>query len=342
MLRDIPAGAAPPVVRSGEADGYVMWRAKKVFLGLACAMGFALIALVIAKDRWDAHYFDGYDPSLSLRERIEEQEDRAACRRIKLTFVGLPGQPVPTLLVRPRTGGGPFPCVIFVHGAGQKKEYIDEIAPRFVEAGFAVVSCDQYSRGERRLGDAGPLEELLALRRRLALTVIETQRLIDYLETRPDIAHDRVYLVGASLGAMIGATTAAFDSRIRAVVLTYGGGHLLSLFASQAAYEALGAWLAPLRYLAAYLFTPADPVKYVGGIAPRPILFQNGTRDSLVPKASAQALFDAAGEPKEITWYESDHIGIEPDLVDRVVLDAVRWLKALDQQIGGAERPDLN
>jgi len=168
------------------------------------------------------------------------------------------------------------------------------------------------------------------LRRRGAKTVIETRRLIDYLQTRPDIAHDRIYLVGASYGAIMGSTAAAFDPRIRAVVLVYGGGNIKRLLNSKASRVELGRWHGLVTAVSAWLLAPADPIHHVGKISPRPILFQNGTDDSLVPKEATEALFEAAREPKSQTWYNGDHIGEDPKTVEAALNEAIAWLRNHD------------
>jgi fermentation-respiration switch protein FrsA (DUF1100 family) len=197
-----------------------------------------------------------------------------------------------------------------------------------------MATFDQYTRGERRLPDeAGILEEGLALRRRGALTVLETRRMVDYLESREDIAAHRIYLVGASFGAITGATAFAFEPRLQAAVLVYGGGDLPLLLDSRQARNEIGGWVKPLTMVMSFLLAPADPVNYIGRAAPRPILFQNGTHDTLVPAASGRALFEAAGDPKEIIWYDSDHIGLNEAHVWVVLEDAIEWLREQDRQI---------
>jgi len=305
---------------------------------IALWIGFGLIGVVavllVAKGRWDAAYFEGYDPELPLEVQKEPATRESAYRRIEFSFQGVEGEDrVPGVLVTP-LWKGPFPCVIFLHGIGQKKEFIDEIAEPFVAGGFAMATFDQYTRGERRLPDeAGFIEEGLALRRRGALTVLETRRLVDYLETRKDIASNRIYLVGASFGAITGATAFAFELRLQAAVLVYGGGDLSLLLDSEQARKEIGGGGKPLTMLMSFLLAPADPIRYIDRAAPRPVLFQNGTHDTLVPAASGQALFEAAAEPKEIIWYDSDHIGLDEKHVWVVLEDAIKWLRKQDRDV---------
>lgn len=280
---------------------------------------------------WDAHFFDGYDPEAALNVVVRDERDEAAYRRVEFTFDGMPGEPVPSVMAMPKGQAGPFPALIFLHGIGQDKEFLDRIAEPFVKEGYAIVSFDQLMQGERDLGDENYLQQALAFRRRGAATVIETRRLIDYLETRPDIIKDRIFLLGASYGAITGSTATAFDTRIKAAVLCYGGGDIRKLINSEVVADVAGPAVTLLQEIAAWYVAPADPIRYIHMISPRPVLFQNGKRDSIVPPAASQALFDAAREPKDVLWYDSDHVGLDEEHVVTVLNDAVDWIKAHDQ-----------
>jgi dienelactone hydrolase len=308
---------------------HFVWRSwwRRAVTVCTAVLASALFALSIVKARADAAYFDGYDAAAPLNAQVWDDSSSFDYRRIAFTFDGLPGQPVPAILGVPKDDEA-FPCVIFLHGIGQDKSFHDEIAPIFTEAGFAIATFDQYTRGERKLDDGANLfEEALALRRRAALTVLETRRLVDYLITRNDIDPDRIYLLGASFGAITGSTAAAFEPRIRAAVLTYGGGDFSKLFASREAKAALGPLHGPVAALTGYLMAPADPVQYVADIAPRPVLLQNGEGDGIIPPSAARALQDAAAQPKKVVWYDGDHIGLDEDHVRRVLDDTIEWLR---------------
>jgi dienelactone hydrolase len=237
-------------------------------------------------------------------------------------------------MAMPLESDPPAPCVIFLHGIGQSKSFLDEISQPFVDEGFAMVTFDQYTRGERDV-ELPWWREASAFRQRAALTVLETRRLVDFLETRNDIDKKRIYLVGASYGAITGATAVAMETRIKAAVMVYGGGDLPLLLAGDAITQEfetgnLGFLRGPITALTAWYLAPSDPVLYVGNVAPRPLLFQNGTRDQLIPTDAAQAFFDAANEPKEQRWYEGDHIGLDEDTVRQVLDEALEWVKQQD------------
>ncbi len=313
-----------------------MKRVKKILLVASVALLLVVAGAAVVKYRADQTYYDGYDATLPLDSVIRSTETRADYTRIDFTYQSMPGMEVPTLLALPLETSKPYPCIIFLHGIGQSKGFLDDIAGYYTKAGFAIVSFDQYTRGERKITSNNPVSQLLGLRRRTALNVIDTRRLVDYLETRDDIAKDRIYLVGASFGAVTGCTAVAFEPRIPAAVMTYGGGNLDLLLNSEAARKELGLWRGPLTTLVAFLTAPSDPVKYVGQIAPRPLLFQNGSHDQLIPFAAAQALFDAAGQPKEFTVYDSDHVGMDEAQTVTVLKDSIEWLLKQDKRIVAA------
>ena len=296
---------------------------------LGCALTLAGLKLYL-----DATYFQGYDARAPLNAEVASVQDKAQYTWTKLYYRGARGDRVPAVLATPKDGKGPYPCVIFVHGIGDDKEFMAEnkLDEPFVRAGFACVCFDQLMRGERK--QRGLFRSLAAFRIRASCTVNDTRRLIDYLVTRPDIATNRIYLCGASYGAMTGCTAMAFDSRIRAGVLVYGGGSVTKLVFAPAAAEEAGGWRYVLWPLAWYFASAWDPVKYAGAIAPRPVLMQNGKADTVIPPQSARALQQAAREPKRIKWYDGDHLGktseLDLPLVKTVLADALQFIQEQD------------
>lgn len=303
-------------------------------LAVLAALGVLFLAGV--KVFLDATYFDGYDPAAPLEIEIAEDKETPIYHWTKLYFAGLRGHRVPAVLAVPKGRPGPFPCVIFIHGIGDDKEFMrrHRLDEPFVQAGYVFVSFDQLMRGERKLKDKSGSARAEAFRVRAAHTVNDTRRLLDYLQTRPDIATNRIYLCGASYGAITGSTAAAFDQRLRAAVLIYGGGNLRKLLSAEMIQNEIGLWSFPAKAIAWYFGSVFDPIKYVGRISPRPVLLQNGKADTLVSPAAARALQDAARQPKTILWYEGDHLGKTSDLdmqtAKQVLADALKFLDDTD------------
>ena len=299
---------------------------KKWLAVVAGLMLLAVIGAVVAKAWWDSHCYDGYTPGLSNQITLRVRQQRNGYVREDFTYESLPGEQVPVLAALPAAEQGPFPCVILLYGIGMEKEFLDEVAGPFTQAGFALVIPEQYMRGERKVEGLGKFEGLLALRRRAALNVLDTRRLVDCLSARPDIDPDRLYLWGVSFGAITGATAMSFEPRLRAGVLMYGGGDFNRLLTGSTQFREMGIWFWPMMKLLTSIMKPTDPIRWVGKVAPRPLLFMNGRYDTVIPPACAEALYRAAGEPKEMIWYDTGHEDMSREQIMAIVSDGIRWL----------------
>jgi dienelactone hydrolase len=176
--------------------------------------------------------------------------------------------------------------------------------------------------------------------------VTELQRGIDLLQARPQVDPMHIGFVGFSYGAIVGALLAGVETRIRTYILWSCVARL------DAFLRELGKSL-PAAELAAYLgiMAPLDPVEHVGGAAPAALLFQFGRADKRVPEEHAQALFRAAGHPKQELWYDAGHaldgkarqdryewlhrqFGLDPPTPDRVKALGDFTLKKMARQGG--------
>jgi len=300
---------------------------------LAVVSAIFILCLCLLKAKSDHDFYTGYDSEAPLNARALSRIIGGELQTRESVFEGVEGIPVPLVSFYP-TGqqASPFPCVIFLHGIGQSKSFLRIIAPYFTDRGYAIVCFDQHTRGDRRLApNASRAEKALAFRRRAALTVMETRRLVDYLQTDPEIAPRRIYLAGASFGAMMGTIAAAQEPRIAGTALIYGGGDWKSFSKSVVLRQEIGAWSQSAAAAAAFLMAPADPILYAGNLTSRPLLIQNGKRDSYIPKAAAEALIEAAGDKAEVIWYDSDHVGLDRKHVEVVLNDVLSWLDRVDK-----------
>jgi hypothetical protein len=73
--------------------------------------------------------------------------------------------------------------------------------------------------------------------------------------------------------------------------------------------------------LATLVRTIVDPRRSVREIAGRPLLMVNGRFDQRIRPAAAEALFEAASEPKEMRWYQGGHWPPQS-----VIDDVAEWL----------------
>lgn len=300
--------------------------------------------LALMKFQADKHFYDGYSAEHPLNSIAEEptlvdgtveafgQTLPAHYRRQRIEFESQPGERVPAIMTLPVKATEPVPVLILLHGSHQEKEFVEEICTPFNEAGFAMVCYDQHMRGERKVRGS-VLTTMKAFRDRCYKTVHDTRRLIDYLATRPDIDSKRVYLIGASYGAITGTVVVAQEKRIRAAALVVGGGNFRLLANAPEVRKEMPKWLwpvaGPLMVVAAGV---ADPIHHAAQTAGTPVIMLNGSNDGVVTPESGKALYAALGEPKEIKWYPVDHPDREPkgEEVIKMLGDGLAWFVEQD------------
>jgi dipeptidyl aminopeptidase/acylaminoacyl peptidase len=184
-------------------------------------------------------------------------------------------------------------AVIILHGHGGSLDWDLHRAPALHEAGFNVFLFDfrAHGRSEGRLATFGYLE------RRDVLGAVE------YLKSR---GVSSIGLLGFSYGAIASMLTTPICPEVQAVVADGGPTRLRVALAARAMEFRLPRWLAvPLAWLAVAITSARlgvnlfqyEPVRWVGKITPRPILFIHGELDLYCP--DFDNLYAAAGEPKE-------------------------------------------
>ncbi len=264
-----------------------------LLVGLSLAGGEPAAAQVPAL----AFYrYEAERPLAPERALVEETD---AYSRYHLRYQSVSGQTVTAILQVPK-GDGPFPAVMVQHGWGASKtvDYVDMPARLLAGQGYVTLAIDAANHGERA-GEGLPndLFNLASVesRRAFVQTVIDLRRGVDYLQSLPEVAGDRIGYLGFSMGAIIGAVFCGVEERVRCSTLVVGGGNLRARF-NEGDPEVIAENEAIV-----------EPCRYVGMIAPRPVLFINGKRDDVIGRESAEALQNAAREPKRIVWYDSGH-----------------------------------
>ena len=222
--------------------------------------------------------------------RVDPVRDGLRCEELEFSSRG---DRVRARLMRPQQAAAPLPAVLLAHGLGGAADdaTTESIAAPWAERGAAVCAVDLPLHGARAdaklrawlesgSGSGDPLHQMLVGEfARQALS--DLGRALDALLSLDDVDDERVAFAGFSLGARLGAVFCATDPRPRAAALGLAG----------AGGEP----------------TDLDPALFVGRIAPRPLLLVGAERDERVPRASAEALYAAAGEPREQLWFDCVH-----------------------------------
>ena len=142
----------------------------------------------------------------------------------------------PTDVLRP-TRGGTWPAVIFFMDGGGIRPTVLDMAQRLADAGYIVLLPDLFYR----YGTYGPfvpkdvfagdfraiLGPLMATTDNLKAAE-DTGALLDYLDTRDDVAHQKIGAVGFCMGGGMALAAAGTYPHRFAAVASFHGGNLAS------------------------------------------------------------------------------------------------------------------
>ena len=145
--------------------------------------------------------------------------------------------------------------------------------------------------------------------------VVDIRRAMDFLLAQSGIDPDRFAYVGHDFGGMYGALAGSFDKRPTHYVIMAATPRFPDwyLYAPKLEGEAREAYIRQMAEI--------DPISHVENLSPAPVLFQFAVDDFHVPRERAEEFFAAAGEPKEIRWYQAGH-GLNEDATQ----DRIDWL----------------
>lgn len=189
------------------------------------------------------------------------------------------------------SGHNPFGCGLIAGIAGEpaQRDYIamenGDYGLQMAKAGFFVIVPELRGFGERKDGpDPFPgrdscdvYNNIAALfgQTMLGLNIWDVRRVIDYLETRPEVDPGRIGMMGLSYGGTMTTFTAAVEPRIKAA-------DIMGYVNPIAAFAVRNANFCGVQYLPG-LYTWFDTWDIAGLIAPRPLLVEMGLYDQCFP-----------------------------------------------------------
>ncbi|MEQ9500534.1 MAG: alpha/beta hydrolase [Deltaproteobacteria bacterium] len=195
-------------------------------------------------------------------------------------FESRPGVVVTANLYIPTIGQPPFPVVLspLGHGLSKRSHFATSRAARLAELGFASLVYDPFGQGERKVsGNEHHRHWGLTITglSNLAITVWDSVRAIDYLETRSEIDATRLAVSGYSGGGLNTLFLAAYDERVAVAAPA-------SYVTTYEAFLSTGEYHDPCSYAPGVAgFT--DMGELVALAAPRPYLVLSGERDRGFP-----------------------------------------------------------
>jgi fermentation-respiration switch protein FrsA (DUF1100 family) len=260
---------------------------------------------------------------------------RYALSRLRLTSTT--GLVATGRLLRPDTGRC-YPAVLLQNGREENSAVIGRLPAEFGDV--VVLSLDYPDEMPMVI----QLRDVVQRERQLqrAASEIPSTFLLGaaYLAQRSDVDSSRIALAATSFAVPFSTIAAAADERFREVALIYGAGELSQVLAANLALKpeflrGPAAWLA-MRPFAAFA-----PERFIGHIAPRPIIMVNGSDDPQMPVDAVQALYEAAKEPKAQVWMRTGHLMPTDSTLIRALVDtALARMTVLDdsrRQAGATE-----
>lgn len=296
---------------------------------------------------------------------VETQEPAAkdGVVQIAFSYATDAGQRVPGILVKSANSTGRRPVVISLHGTGGNKEgqvpYMTELA----RAGFVAVAIDGRYHGARSSAKTDYVDAILRTFRTgkehpfFYDTVWDAMRLIDYLETRPDVDAKRIGMIGFSKGGIETYLAAAVDPRIAVAVPCIGlesfrwanenNSWQSRIGTVQAAFDAAAKDTGVEKPDGKFVHTfysriaPGLDREFDGPamaplISPRPLLSINGELDPRTPlpglelcNQAARAAYHAAGADEKFVLHIQPMTGhkVNPESMTLAKDWFVRWLK---------------
>ena len=304
-------------------------------------------------------------PRVPLSPETRSRPDSGFYAAERFSFASEAGERVPGIFLKSISAKGRIPSVIFLHGTGAKKEDQLALMRTLANSGLAVAAIDARHHGER-VHTGTYLEQYFGAmlqtyktgkgRPYLYDTVWDVLRLIDYLQTRPDVDPQRIGVMGISRGGTEAYLAAAADSRIAAVVPVIGvQGFRWALDHDQwrprvgtfgpvteAAARSEGMAQVDAAFVRRFydrvvpgIYADLDAPSVLQLIAPRPLLVINGDSDPRTPLAgvqesvaAARRAYAAVGAEEKLGFYLQPNAGhVFTPVAELVMADwFVKWL----------------
>jgi hypothetical protein len=226
----------------------------------------------------------------------------------EVLLVSTSGLAVELSVREPAGHAPPWPVVLLLGGQRTGRNAV-RLIPETEGAVLAAISYP-YT-GDRSVRGLRGIWQLPKMQQAILDTTPALMLALDYLMELPGSNDERVELVGVSFGAFIVSVPGALDPRVDRVWLIHGAARPAAVLerglephvANGPIRRALARLLAAVaggRHLA--------PEKWVGRIAPRPVIAINARDDEALPRTCIDDLHLALGEPSEVQWMAGGHV----------------------------------
>jgi esterase FrsA len=269
---------------------------------------------------WNLYHFGSWPvPNSAGKERAYEKSLDAFVAHGRLmdpplTIVHIPfeGSDIIGYLRLPKDTSSPVPFVLAINGADSRKENMSTFFDLAIPDGIGYIAIDTPGTGQAPLKEGPTADRMYS-------------RVIDYLQTRPEIDKTRIAAEGQSYGAYWATKLAIVErDRLKCVVAQSPGIH--AGFVRPYNPDALlrnREYLFGIQDVMTYLYGVKTPQE-ASAIAPTmslvnqgligkpttPMLIIAGVKDTLVPMSDIELLLDSGDIPKD-AWInpQGGHLG---------------------------------
>ncbi len=218
--------------------------------------------------------------------KVTETKDMGTYTRTKFTMAVEEGDRLPVYLLMPKNRDGKLPAVVCLHpthqalgkgvvvGLGPKSDR--HYAVHLAERGYVAIAPDYPRMGEYQV-DAYKLGYQSATMK----GVWNHMRVVDYLQSLPEVDGDRIGAIGHSLGGHNSIFLGVFDGRVKCVVSNCGFNSFPKYMKGDIAGWGHAGYmpLVKTKYGADGNKMPWDFTEAVAALAPRPFLASAPVRD---------------------------------------------------------------
>ena len=256
------------------------------------------------------------DPTLHVADRKGQLREVQRTRQwqeqdslyTELTLISSSGLRVEISTRIPMSATSPRPLVLLLGGRRTGRNAVKLVNDT---RGVALAAISYPFAGDPQASRLQLLADLPDMQQAIKDTAPAIMLAMDYLSQQPQIDAQRIELAGVSLGAFFVSVPGTLDPRFRRVWLIHGAGEVGKVLEKGTEQYIKNT---TLRHLLGKLLSwitlshHLGPEQWVGRISPRPVIIINARDDPSFPASSIAALHNAAKQPYEIIWMESDHI----------------------------------
>lgn len=276
-----------------------------------------------------------YGPADTRVERVvEERRWKAAAGHYRqVTLYSQSGIRVPVSVRRPAGAVEHMPVMILLGGQGTGR---DACALIDVQPDLVCVALSYPYEGAADLHGLSALWNVREVQAAIVNTPPAVLMVIDYIANRSELNAGHIELVGVSLGAFLASVPAALDTRVRRLWLVHGAAMPARVLSHQLREDIPYPWLRDGlgQALSVLIAGPyLKPERWVGRVAPRPVVLINAREDEALPAPTIRRLHAAAAQPREIIWTEGGHVLPGREAVIRQLTELVV------QRIGTSQSP---